>query len=143
VFQKRDRVSEARSRFGARRVSEERSCFRRSILFQNLDLVSESRSHFRIAILFQNLDLVSESRSHFGVRSHFGARHVWEERFSIRRGTVLQKTVRDFEDGSCIRSSVSTTCHHMKYRVTYLQWRLWEGGECATAPFGLTLNFGV
>jgi hypothetical protein len=60
VFQKRDRVSEARLRFRARRVSEERSCFRRSILFQNLDRVSESRSHFRIAIAFQNLDRILE-----------------------------------------------------------------------------------
>jgi hypothetical protein len=75
-------------------------------------IVFRSTSRFGRAILFQKVDLVSESRSHFGVRSHFGARHVWKERFSFRSGAVLRKTVRDFEDGSCIRSSVSTTCHH-------------------------------
>jgi hypothetical protein len=52
AFWKRDRVSEARSRFGARRVSEERSCFRRSIFFQKVDRISESRSRFRISIAF-------------------------------------------------------------------------------------------
>jgi hypothetical protein len=93
-------------RFGSTIVFRKRDRGLEHVAFRKSDLVSEGRSCFRISIAFWS-------------SIAFEARHVWKERFSFRSGTVLRKTVRDFEDGSCIRSSVSTTCHHMmKYDVT-------------------------